>query len=118
MKSYKELLVWQKSMNLVKDIYMNTHSFPKQEDYCLTRQIRRSSISIPSNIAEGFGRRSKKEYINFLAIARGSLYELCTQIGIVTMLNLLSKEQDQILSQKGDEIRKMINALIHSLEKE
>lgn len=106
MKSYKELLVWQKAMNLVKDIYNYTSAFPKHEEFCLTNQIRRSSISIPSNIAEGFGRKTKKDFISFLTITRGSLFELSTQIDISAMLDFISVENHKSLSDKADEIGK------------
>ncbi|MBN1820679.1 MAG: four helix bundle protein [Prolixibacteraceae bacterium] len=78
MKNFKKLKVWEKSIELVKNIYLNTNSFPKEEIYSLTSQIRRSAISIPSNIAEGAGRGTKKEFNNFLNITLGSTYELET----------------------------------------
>ena len=77
-KDFRDLLVWQKSMLLVKEIYVFTIDFPKHEVYGLTNQIRRSAISVPSNIAEGHGRESPKEFARFLRIARGSLSELQT----------------------------------------
>ena len=80
LKSYKELIVWQKSMTLVKELYKLTESFPENEKFGLTSQMRRASISIPSNIAEGWGRLSRINYIQFLRISRGSLFELETQI--------------------------------------
>ena len=79
-ESYKDLIVWQKSMNLVEDIYKTTHAFPLKEQFVLTSQIRRAAISIPSNIAEGYGRNTTKNYIQFLTVSRGSLLELETQI--------------------------------------
>lgn len=79
-KSYKELIVWQKSMVLVSDIYKVSASFPDSEKFGLTSQMRRASVSIPSNIAEGWGRLSRKNYIQFLRISRGSLFELETQL--------------------------------------
>ncbi len=81
--SYTDLAVWQKSMTLVRDIYLQTRNFPKEELFGLTSQIRRAAVSIPSNIAEGQGRLSKREFKQFLAIARGSLLELETQLLIV-----------------------------------
>ena len=80
MHNFKELLVWQKARNFVKDIYTLTKNFPADEKFGLTQQIRRASISIPSNISEGHMRRSKKEYIQFLSIAQGSIAELETQL--------------------------------------
>jgi len=87
LKSYKELLVWQKSMMLVSKIYELTRKLPEDERFGLISQMRRSSVSIPSNIAEGWGRLSRKNYIQFLRISRGSLYELETQILITKQLN-------------------------------
>ena len=71
MKNYRELIVWQKAMSLVKDVYKIAHLLPKEEVYALSDQMRRSAISVPSNIAEGFGRDSVKEYAHFLSIAKG-----------------------------------------------
>jgi len=81
-KSHRDLIVWQKAMNLVESVYEATASFPKEETYALTSQIRRAVVSVPSNIAEGQGRRMAKEYLYFLANARGSLLELDTQLEI------------------------------------
>lgn len=82
MSTFRDLLIWQKSMILVTDIYQLTNSFPKEEIYGLTSQIRRSSISIPSNIAEGYGRDGNKDYLKFLNIAIASLFEMQTQLEI------------------------------------
>lgn len=82
MRNFRKLLVWEKSMTLTANIYITTKKFPKEEIYALTSQIRRSSISIPSNIAEGFGRDSNKEYLRFLNISIASLFELQTQLEI------------------------------------
>ena len=82
MSNFRNLLVWQKSMSLITKIYVSTKKFPKEEIYGLTSQIRRSSISIPSNIAEGFGRDSNKEYLRFLNVSIASLFELQTQLEI------------------------------------
>lgn len=112
-KSYKELIVWQKAILLVKEVYTYTKSFPEEEKFGLVSQMRRSSISVPSNIAEGWGRLSKKNYIQFLRIARGSLYELETQLIITVGLNFnINSEKIERLIV---EISKMLNALIKSL---
>lgn len=117
LKSYKELIVWQKSILLVKEIYSFTNSFPEDEKYGLVSQMRRSSVSIPSNIAEGWGRLSKKNYIQFLRTARGSLFELETQIIISVDLNYNQKSEN--IESLIVEISKMLNALIKRLnEKE
>lgn len=112
--SYKELAVWQKSMVLVKEIYSLSESFPEYERFGLTSQIRKSSISIPSNIAEGWGRLSRKNYIQFLRISRGSLFELETQILIAIELNYIN--DNEISQNLITEISKMLNSLIKKLE--
>ena len=78
-RTYRDLIVWQKSMALVTDVYRVTRVFPKNEQYGLTSQLRRCAVSIPSNIAEGYGRRASNDYLRFLSIANGSLFELQTQ---------------------------------------
>ena len=90
-KTYRDLIIWQKSMSLVTEIYKVTKSFPKDETYSLISQMRRCAISIPSNIAEGYGRKSTSDYIRFLNITMGSLYELQTQLEISLNLRYLKK---------------------------
>ena len=85
-KTYKESIVWQKSMDLVEQVYTLTKSFPESEKFALANQIRRCSVSIPSNIAEGWGRGTAKFYVHFLPIAKGSLAELETQLEIANRL--------------------------------
>jgi four helix bundle protein len=98
--SFKELIVWQEAMNLVEMIYMCTKRFPKEEIYGLTSQMRRAAISIPANIAEGYGRKARKEYIQFLAISNGSLTELETHVLIAHRINYLEENDlEKILSQ-------------------
>ncbi|MFL9834523.1 four helix bundle protein [Chryseobacterium terrae] len=116
MGNYKELIVWQKSVDLVTDIYSCTKNFPKEELYSLTSQIHRSSISVPSNIAEGHSRRSQIDYLQFLKIARGSCAELETQLIISKNLNYLNTTDFNNLSYKAEEIAKMLNALITKLQ--
>jgi len=108
--SYRDLIIWQKSMHLVKEIYLLSKTFPKEELYGLTSQIRRCAISIPSNIAEGRGRGSDKEFIRFLQISLGSLYELETQIELAKELNFI--QDNGIILEKCIEIEKMINSMI------
>ena len=113
MSDYKDLHVWQKSMDLTESVYQITRSFPKEEVYGITSQIRRSAVSVPSNIAEGSSRAGKKEFIKFLLIARGSAAELETQIMLAQRIGYLSDIKamtDQIKS-----IRQMLNALIRRL---
>ncbi len=116
MKSYKEFTVWQKSMDLVILIYTKTSSFPKSELYSLTNQIRKCAISIPSNIAEGFGRYHKPDFIRFLTIAKGSLYELQTQLEISNGLEYLSTNDYKDIESQTIEIAKMLNSLIKKLK--
>ncbi|MDO4230215.1 MAG: four helix bundle protein [Capnocytophaga sp.] len=115
--SYKELIVWQKSIILVKQIYNVTRLFPEEEKFGLTNQIRRSSVSIPSNIAEGYGRGSSKSYLQFLSVARGSLFELETQLYIAKELRFISEENSQVIEGLIFEIGKMLNSLIVKLKK-
>lgn len=112
MKTHKDLEVWKKAIDLVTVIYEQTQSFPKEEIYTLTSQMRRAAISIPSNIAEGAARKSDKELVQFLYIALGSLVELDTQLMIASNLKYIDKEQYILLQQRLDEIGKMLNGLI------
>jgi four helix bundle protein len=109
---YKELKVWQKSMELVKEIYSLVKKLPKEELYVLSDQMRRAAISIPSNIAEGNGRKSHTEYARFLDIARGSQFELETQLHICIMLNYLTENETQKAFELISEVGRMLNSLI------
>lgn len=112
MKTHKDLEVGQKAIAFVTDVYNQTGNFPKEEMYGLVSQLRRSAVSIPSNIAEGAARQSNKEFIQFLYVALGSLMELDTQLIIAKNLNFLSNENLNDLQSKTDEIGKMLNGLI------
>ena len=90
MSGYKDLEAWKQSMVLVKEVYLITKSFPKEELYSLTSQCRRAAVSVPSNIAEGIGRNYKKDTVQFLHITRGSLYELETLFGIAVMIGIIT----------------------------
>jgi len=114
--SFKDLFVWQKGIELVNDIYKATKKFPKEELYCLTSQIRRAAISIPANIAEGWGRGTTKNYIQFLEISRGSLFELNTLIIIAYNQEYIKKETCDEIENKLNEIGRMLNAMITKLE--
>jgi four helix bundle protein len=107
-QSYRELIVWRKSMALVKDVYLRTQGFPKSELYGLTSQLRRAAVSVPSNIAEGQGRLSKGEFKQFLGHARGSLLELETQILIAQQLGYLPIEQMQNLLDRAAEAGRIL----------
>lgn len=116
MKNFKNLKVWQKGMDLVKNVYKSSKNFPKEELFGLTSQIRRSAISIPSNVAEGSGRRTEKEFNRFLDIALGSSFELETQLIIAHELEFLSDENFLHLNTELDEEQKMIIGLQKSLK--
>lgn len=116
MAHFKELLVWQKSINFVTEIYKETESFPKAEMYGLVAQIRRATVSIPSNIAEGNSRRSVLDYLQFLRISRGSCTEVETQLIISKNLGFLDEDKSLKLNQDIIEISKMLNGLITSLK--
>ena len=116
MNNFRELKVWQKAMNLVTSIYINTSKFPQNEQFELTSQIRRSSVSIPSNIAEGFGRNTQNEFIRFLRISIGSLFELQTQLEISNNLNFITSEKFNNMLSESIEIEKMLKALIKSIQ--
>lgn len=107
MHNLKELKIWQKAIDLAVDIYEATENFPKEEKYGLTSQTRRSAVSVPSNIAEGAGRNSDKEFSHFLGISNGSSYELQTQLIISNKLNLLSDTTVEPLLDRINEIQKM-----------
>ncbi len=115
-ESFKDLFVWQKGIEIVNNIYKATKNFPKDELYCLTSQIRRAAISIPANIAEGWGRGTTKNYIQFLEISRGSLYELNTLIIISFNQDYISQENCNEMENTINEIGRMLNALISKLE--
>ncbi len=115
MNYFKELKVWQKAMNLVTEIYSSTRNFPKEETYGLISQIRRSAISIPSNIAEGCGRKSSKDFSNYLGIALGSAFELETQLIIGENLRFFSNEEFKNLESEIKYIQNMIIKLQSTL---
>lgn len=114
MKSYKDLELWKVSMDLVVDVYKISNDFPKEELYSLTSQIRRSVISIPSNIAEGSSRKSTKEFIQYLWIANGSLSEFETQIEIAHRLGYVKTLEELI--ERVKLLRKMLLGLLKSLK--
>lgn len=117
MKSYTELEVWKHSRALVKEIYSLTKSFPREEQYGLINQIRRSVISIPSNISEGVGRQSNKETIHFLFIAKGSLNELETQLYLSFDLEYISEVDFNTIMKKVISNKKLLNGFINYYKK-
>ena len=114
-QNYKDLIAWQRAMDLVEMVYKLTKLFPKEELYGLTSQIRRAAVSIPSNIAEGQGRKSKGEFAHFLAIAYGSLREVETQTLISERLLYLQRQEVDRLMDLTAEIGRLINGLANSL---
>ena len=114
-RSFKDLLVWQKAMDLAEEIYRIVKLLPKEETFALSNQMRRSAISIPSNIAEGYNRHGIKEYINFLYIAKGSNAELLTQLTLCKRIEYLSAEQLFKALKLSDEISKMLSAIINKI---
>ena len=116
-KSYKDLLIWQKGIDIVINLYQLVEDFPKEEVYALSSQLKRASVSIPSNIAEGYGRNSTQSYIHFVSISRGSLFELETQLIIAKKLNFVKNESllSELMNQITEE-SKMINSFLNKLE--
>jgi four helix bundle protein len=114
-RSHRDLVVWQKAMDLVVAVYRATNTFPKAEIYGLTSQIRRAVTSIPANIAEGQGRRLPKEFIYFLATARGSLWELDTHLESASRLDFLATDNHHQLQSQLDEVGRMLNGLMRSV---
>ncbi|RED44931.1 four helix bundle protein [Seonamhaeicola aphaedonensis] len=115
MKSYRDLIVWQKSIDLVTLVYKLVKQFPEDEKYSLISQLKRSSISIPSNIAEGYGRKYTNDYARFLQISRGSLFEMQTQLQIAVNLEFIDKDDLIDVVNLSVEIEKMLNVLIKKL---
>jgi four helix bundle protein len=116
-KNYQELISWQKAMDLVEDVYKASRDFPREEIYALTSQIRRAAVSIPSNIAEGQGRRTTADFLRHLSIAYGSLCEVETQLLIAQRLKyLVQGKVEQVLSRAG-EVGRILNGLMASLER-
>ncbi len=116
-KSFKDLLVWQKGRVLVKMIYQLTMPFPAEEKFGLTNQLRRAGVSIPSNIAEGWGRNSTGSYIQFLRIAKGSLCEAETQLILAYDLGYLKEQELKSVTDSIDELSRMLRSLIDTLDK-
>ena len=115
MKDYKDLISWQKSMVLATNVYQLTKQFPKEETYGLVSQLRRAAVSIASNIAEGYGRESTSEYIRFLKIARGSLYETETQLYLSQKLQYVTQNDIIPILSLCTEIGRMLNTMLRRL---
>ena len=115
-QSYKDLIAWQKAMQLVTAVYCATRSFPQEERYGLTNQLRRAAVSVPSNIAEGQARFSPKEFTHFLSQARGSLVEIETQLLISQNLGYMPARSAQPLTEAAAELGRILNGLIASIK--
>jgi four helix bundle protein len=117
MANYKNLDAWKFSMQLVKEIYLLTKCYPREELFNLSSQTKRAAVSIPSNIAEGLGRQYKKDTLQFLHIARGSVYELETQVNVALMVGIIDQAQFIFIDASLETVLKLVNGLINSYEK-
>ena len=113
--SYREIKVWQKAIELVVDIYACTRAFPREEVYGLAGQLRRAAVSVPSNIAEGKGRRTDKDFLLFLHHARGSVFEVETQLTVASRLGYIPETDLLRLESSAGEIARMLNGLIKAI---
>lgn len=114
-KSYRDLQVWQKGMQLASLVYQTSRVLPKDAQFGQISQMRRASVSVPSNIAEGYGRRSRADYVRFLNMAMGSLFELQAQAEIATNLGYFADEDSQPLAKDARELERMLSAMIRKL---
>jgi four helix bundle protein len=114
-KNHRDLIVWQKAMDLVEIVYSLSSEFPKTETYGLTSQTRRAVSSVPANIAEGQGRRLRGEFLNFLGNARGSLWELDTHLEVALRLRYLTNEQYELVNRQLLDVARLLNGLMRSL---
>ena len=114
-RNYRDLIAWQKAMDLVEAVYRTTAEFPREECYGLTAQIRRAAVSIPSNIAEGQGRRTRKEFLRFLSIAHGSLREVETQVLIAERLGYIAPGARVNLLLASAEVGRLVTGLSNQL---
>jgi four helix bundle protein len=116
-QSFKQLTVWQEAMSLVEMIYLETRNYPKEEMYGLKSQTRRASVSVPANIAEGYGRQNRAEYLNFLSIAHGSLTELETHLLIALRIGYLNNQKMEPIQKQLDSVGRLLIAIRKSLNK-
>lgn len=115
-RSYKDLLVWQKAMELAERVFVVTKQLPADERFGLISQLRRASVSVPSNIAEGYGRGTRPDYLRFLRTARGSLFEIATQLQLSSRFGYLNVQTHDELIEKIDECGRILAGLIRKLE--
>jgi four helix bundle protein len=116
--TYRDLIAWQRAMALVTQVYRATETFPRREIYGLTNQLRRAAVSVPSNIAEGKGRRSKKEYLQFLFKARGSLFEVETELEISNNLGYIGADQYVAIAEQSGSVARVLGGLIAAVERQ
>ncbi|MCE5269169.1 MAG: four helix bundle protein [Planctomycetaceae bacterium] len=114
---YRQLIAWQKAMDLVEAVYRTTNSFPKTEVYGLASQLQRAAVSVPSNIAEGQGRSTTRDFLHFLSIAQGSLMEVETQATIAKRLGYIEEPVESSLLEAAAEVGRLLNGLCNSLNK-
>ena len=117
LQTYRELKVWQKAIDLVEQVYLLTKGFPQEERFGLVVQMRRAAVSVPANIAEGYGRTHRGDYLRHLSISRGSLLELETHMVIACRLGFVAKEQEDDIAPHIQEVDRMLFGLIESLSK-
>ena len=117
-ESYRDIIAWQKAMALVTRVYEVTEPFPQREMFGLTRQVRDAAVSVPSNIAEGKGRQTKKDYVQFLYRARGSLLETQTQLEIGRNLKFLAQETFLSIIEDAHEVGRVLNGLIKAVQRQ
>jgi four helix bundle protein len=115
MASYRDLRVWQQAMDLAEEVYRLTERFPKHELYGLTSQLRRAAVSVASNIAEGKGRQTDKDFVNFLYHARGSLLEVETQIALARRLRYVTEKDEDKILERTKSVGQQLAGLIHAL---
>ena len=116
-RDYRDLIVWKEAMDIAEEVYVLTREFPREELYGITSQMRRCAVSIPANIAEGFGRAQRRTFIQFLRIAQGSLKELETHTMLCTRIGLLSKEQAAKLEPRYATLGKRLVSFVRSLDR-
>jgi four helix bundle protein len=117
LKNYQDLIAWQKAMDLVEEVYKSSRDFPHEELYSLTSQVRRAAVSVPSNIAEGQGRRSTADFLRHLSIAYGSLCEVETQVLIALRLKYLQQARVDSLMGLAGEVGRLLNGLMTALQR-
>ena len=116
-RDYRDLIVWKEAMDIAEEVYVLTRGFPREELYGITSQMRRCAVSIPANIAEGFGRAQRRSFIQFLRIAQGSLKELETHTMLCTRIGLLSQEQASKLEPRFATLGKRLVSFVRSLDR-